>query len=299
MIKIPYCTAAEVRAAIDFPATGAPIEDSVIGEFILDAEEEIENLYHTKFGNVEDSGTADGDFSTTTFSDSGKSWTADEYVGYVVWIYGGTGSGQYREIASNTATKITVSPAFSTTPDATSAYRITKLGYKDETVDGSGIATQFTIFQPLISLNALTIDSVSVTPSYVYQYNESGRLELSSSAESSSFTDSTPQLVNMKYVYGVYPLPRPIKRLCVCIAAIKTLTAQIAGTYDDFTSVSLPAGFSASKGEPYMNIKSALDYLQAEAKGIVFGSVRGKDGGGALGDSYNNSGAHRPFTKFG
>ena len=295
---MPYCTAAEVRAAINFPDTGAPIDDTDIDVFIGDAEEEIENIYHTKFGNIEITGTATGNFSTTGFTDTGEAWTADQYIGYVVWIYGGTAIGDYREITDNTTDTLTVSPAFSTTPDATSKYRIVKLGYKDETVDGSGIKTQFIVFQPLISLNVLSIDNTSVTPANVYQYVESGRLELSSDAEVSSFLDTTPQLVNMKYVYGVSPLPRPIKRLCICIAGIKTLVSQIAGTYDDFTSVGLPAGFSASKGEPYMNIKAGLDYLQSEAKGIVYGSLQ-KGAAGAMTDSFNLHGAYRPFSLFG
>lgn len=292
---MPYCTAAEVRAAIKFPDTGAPVSDTVIEGFITDAEEEIEDIYKTKFGNVEDSGTADGDYSTTTFSDSSKSWTADDYIGYVVWIYGGTGEGQYREITDNDTTKLTVSPAFSTTPDGTSTYRITKLGYEDETVDGTGTNTQFVLKQPLVNLNALTVDSTSVTTSTVYTYKSSGRMVVGgTNCEVSYFADNNPQLVNVKYAYGVYPIPRIIKRLCVCIAGIRTLIAQIAGTYDDFTSVSLPAGFTASKGEPYMNIRAALDYLQSEAKGIVYGDMSD-----AMGSSLRRAPSYRPFTLFG
>lgn len=145
---MPYCSVADVKGAIDFPDTGAPISDADILEFILDSEEEIEKLYKTKFGVVEQSGTADGDFSTTTFSDSALAMTTDEYVGYVAWIYGGTNAGDYREITANDATKITVSPAFSAATDGTSTYRITKLGYEDETEDGTGTGTYFMRFQP-------------------------------------------------------------------------------------------------------------------------------------------------------
>ena len=290
-----YCTAAEVKAAIDFPTTGAPITDANITSFISEAEEEIENLYKTKFGNIEDSGTADGDYATTTLSDSTQAWTVDAYIGYVVWIYGGTGSGQYSEIQSNTADKLTFT-AVTTAPDATSTYRIVKLGYKDETVDGSGIDTQFVNYQPLINLNALTIDSTSVTPAYVYQYKDSGRLLLGTDdCEATHFASTTPQLVNMKYIYGVYPIPSIIKRLCVCIAGIKTLTSQIAGTYDDFTSVSLPGGLNASKGEPYMNIQNALNYLMGEAKGIVYGT----QSTGQVSGDFRQVPSYRPYVVFG
>ena len=149
----------------------------------------------------------------------------------------------------------------------------------------------------LINLNAVTIDDVEVTPSNIYQYKEECRLRLSQDAEVSWWADNEPQLVELKYVYGVYPLPRPIKRLCICIAGIKTLISQIAGTYDDFTSVSLPAGFNASKGEPYMNIKSALDYLQGEAMSITGSQTSSKGETGV--QAQRSFGVYRPFTLFG
>ena len=293
---MPYCTATEVKEAVNYPSTGAPVSDAVIEGFILDSQEEIENLYKTHFGNVEDSGTADGDYATTTFSDSTKAWTNDAYVGYVVWIYGGTGSGQYREISANDATKITVSPVFSTPPDATSTYRITKLGYISETVDGSGTDTQFTRKQPLISLNELTIDSTSVTPSYVYTYNSASKLLLGTAdVEAKFFTKTTPQLIDMKYVFGVYPMPRIIKRLCIDIAGIRTLISQIAGTYDDFTAVTLPGSVTGSKGEPYVNIQSSLNFLQGEARGKVYGT----QSTGQVSADFRTGSSYRPFVVFG
>ena len=289
-----FCTVQEVKDAINYPSDGSPIQDSVIEGFIKDSEDEIEDIYKTKFGNIEQSGTADGDYATTTLSDTSQTWTTDEYINYIVWIYGGTGSGQYSEIQSNTATKLTFN-AVTTAPDNTSTYRIIKLGYKDETVTGSGMREQFVGYQPLINLNSLTIDSTSVTPSYVYQYNYSGKLELSSDAEYSYFSNATPQLVNITYIYGVYPLPRIIKRLCICIAGVRTLTGQIAGTYDDFTSVTLPGGFTGSKGEPYTNIQASLNFLQGEARGIVYGT----QSTGQVSGDFRTQPSFRPYTIFG
>ena len=289
-----YCTAAEVKAAINYPTTG-PVSDANITVNIGYAEEEIENIYNTKFGNIDITGTADGDYATTTLSDSNQSYTADEYIGYVVWIYGGTNAGEYSEITANTTTKLTFAPALSAATDATSTFRIVKLGYKSETVDGTGIKEMFVNQQPLINLNTLTVDSTSVTPSAGYQYNASGKLELSTSAEVSYFANSNPQLVDLKYFYGVYPLPQVIKRLCICIAGIRTLTAQIAGTYDDFTSVSLPGGFTGSKGEPYTNIQASLNFLQGEARGIVYGT---QSTGQVRGDMRTLP-SYPPFTFFG
>lgn len=289
-----YCTVEQVKEAIDFPSDGAPISDTAINGFILDAEEEIENIYKTKFGDIGDNGVANGTFSSTTFSDSTKQWETNQWVGYVIWIYGGTGSGQYSEIQSNDDTTLTFN-AVATVPDSTSKYRIVKLGYKEETIDGTGTNEMFVNQQPLINVNSLVIDSTSVTPSNIYQYKDSGRLKLKSNAEVQFFSNREPQLVELKYIYGVYPLPRIIQRLAVCIAGIRTLTAQIAGTYDAFSSVTLPGGFSGNKGEPYTNIRSSLDYLQGEAKGIVYGTKSA----GQVSGNFRTEASYRPFALFG
>ena len=89
-------------------------------------------------------------------------------------------------------------------------------------------------------------------------------------------------------------MPLPIKRLCIIIAALKTLIAQISGTYDDWTSISMPLGVSGARGEPYQNIKSAVDYLQREARAIVYG-----DAGDQLGSSLNKNPVWRPHVMFG
>lgn len=259
-----FITVQEVKDVINFPTTGGPVADDAYERFILDAIDEVEKRWHTKFGFVEDSGTADGDFSTTTFSDSSKSWTVNDYENLVVWIYGGTGEGQYREIVSNTADKLTVSPAFSTTPDNTSTYRITRLGYKEETIDGSGKNFMFVAYQPLIILNELTIDGISVTPSYVFQYKESGKLLLSEEAEESQFKNNEWQQVNLKYIYGVYPGPRIVKRIIQLLAALRVTASKVSGSYTDFATVALPGGFSGSKGQPYINLKAGVEEIRNE-----------------------------------
>ena len=275
-----WVTATQVKAAINFPSTGAPLTDAQIEDFILDSQEEIEQLYNTRFGHVETNGTADGDYSTTTFSDSTQAWTESAYVGQVAWITGGTGIGQYREVSANDATKITVTPIFTTTPDATSTYKIVDLEYIDESVDGTGEKTQFTKHFPLINLNALTIDSTDITTTYVYQYKDAGELVLSSSAETRFFTDTYPQLIDLKYVFGVYPIPRIIQRLCILLAGMKTVAAKVSGSYSDFATVSLPGGISGSKGQPYVNLQAGIREMRLEVNNII-------------------DKVYRPFTLFG
>jgi hypothetical protein len=60
----------------------------------------------------------------STLTNSGKAWTVNSWTNYQIRIVSGTGAGQIRTIASNTATVITTSAAWTTQPDATSVYSI-------------------------------------------------------------------------------------------------------------------------------------------------------------------------------
>jgi hypothetical protein len=61
-------------------------------------------------------------FSATTIGNSGLARAVNGDVDGAVYIVRGTGAGQNRAIASNTATTFTISPAWATTPDATSVF---------------------------------------------------------------------------------------------------------------------------------------------------------------------------------
>lgn len=71
------------------------------------------------------SGTSSGSNTATTLNDTTQNWASAAYAGYAIEITGGLGSGQTRSISTNTATAITVTSAWTTTPDATSTYNIT------------------------------------------------------------------------------------------------------------------------------------------------------------------------------
>lgn len=70
-----------------------------------------------------DSGTATGG-STTTLTDSTKSWATDAFAYRLCHIIGGDGAGQVAVIASNTATTLTFTTALSVAVGAGSVYRI-------------------------------------------------------------------------------------------------------------------------------------------------------------------------------
>lgn len=67
--------------------------------------------------------------TTTTLTDSSRAWSDDAYSSnnpsMIVVLTGGTGAGQVRKIASNTATTLTIKgPQWAVTPDATTTYAI-------------------------------------------------------------------------------------------------------------------------------------------------------------------------------
>jgi hypothetical protein len=62
--------------------------------------------------------------TASTLVNSAKSWTTNQWSNSQVRIVSGTGAGQIRTISSNTATTLTVSANWTTTPDSTSAYSI-------------------------------------------------------------------------------------------------------------------------------------------------------------------------------
>ena len=71
-----------------------------------------------------DTGMAGATSTVNWLDDPAKSWPVNAFLNLVIEITGGTGAGQMRRIASNTATRITPDAAFGTAPDATSLYRI-------------------------------------------------------------------------------------------------------------------------------------------------------------------------------
>lgn len=62
--------------------------------------------------------------AASTITNGAKNWAVNQWTNYEIRITAGTGVGQYRTIASNTATVITVGVAWTTIPDATSQYEI-------------------------------------------------------------------------------------------------------------------------------------------------------------------------------
>jgi len=80
--------------------------------------------------SLTDSGTATGTQTSTTLQDTTQTWTVNAYTGYIVLLTGGTGSGQWRKVSSNTSDTLTVGNAWDTTPDGTTTYEIRANSHK-------------------------------------------------------------------------------------------------------------------------------------------------------------------------
>jgi len=73
-----------------------------------------------------DNGLATGG-GNNFLDDAGAGWSINQFTlggSAYIWIYEGTGAGQVRQIASNTATRITTTVNWAVNPDATSYYAI-------------------------------------------------------------------------------------------------------------------------------------------------------------------------------
>lgn len=102
----------------------------------------------------------------STITDSGQSWTTNEFAGLSIIITSGTGAGQTRVISSNTSTAITVSVAWTTNPDSTSVYSIEGGDTIDINKDDGQDVTGLALFQDKLvifkerSIWQLTFDSI-------------------------------------------------------------------------------------------------------------------------------------------
>jgi prepilin-type N-terminal cleavage/methylation domain-containing protein len=116
---------ADGRAAMDF--ISRELRSSSGGPVVSKTYEDDDTI---SFDRVEETGYSSGGNSSTTLNDTGKIWQAGMFAfsasaPYTVTIVAGTGLGQSRIIQQNTATQLTLSPAWGVTPDSTSYYIVT------------------------------------------------------------------------------------------------------------------------------------------------------------------------------
>lgn len=83
------------------------------------------------YGKI-DSGTSTGSNDSTTLNDTSKTWTVNMHANKTLITILGTGPGQIKKIASNTATALTLASGYTFNPsiDATTQYIICEEGYR-------------------------------------------------------------------------------------------------------------------------------------------------------------------------
>ena len=89
-------------------------------------------LWKPSTGSPADSGSITSGSTTSSWNDTTKAWTQDQWRGYVLRITSGANSGALQTILSNTATSINTG-AFSSTPATGDTYQI----LQTHTVDGT------------------------------------------------------------------------------------------------------------------------------------------------------------------
>lgn len=85
----------------------------------------------TRFGSVAQALTTASSGNATGIAVAGAGWVTNAFAGMQLDIVTGTGSGQRAIVASNTATAITITGSFSTTPDNTSQVVVNSGGAPD------------------------------------------------------------------------------------------------------------------------------------------------------------------------
>lgn len=101
--------------------------------------------------------------SATTFTDSSKAWATDEWRGYTLFVTSGTGAGQERVVASNSATVLTVANAFSPALDTTSRVALVAPPLRAGLVTaGANTTVDVSIAAPAVAANALSGQDVVI-----------------------------------------------------------------------------------------------------------------------------------------
>jgi hypothetical protein len=142
----------------------------------------------SKEGSME-SGTASAGSSTTTLI-TGKTWGTNAWANYQLRIIAGTGAGQVRLVASNTSNILTISVAWTITPDATSTYSIEG---NDDALYLLGNAA-VTLYKYSISANTWT----TITPTTA----RGGAMTSGGTAEWVSLIDACPPGTTNALGYG-------------------------------------------------------------------------------------------------
>jgi len=254
MMIMSYITVNDVKNCLNFDTT--TITDSIIQNAIDWAEDEVDRWTLTTYYPPEDSGSVTS-FTTTTLTDSNKDWEVNQWSGYIVYIYSGTGTGQLREILSNTENTLTINKDWDVDLDTTSKYFISYKNYIEEKYDATNTNSLILNKKPVVQIDYLKIGDTEISTNTIWLYSSSGLVLLSPTSELHYFRPTGSGYLNkcveIHYHYGVLPevvrgkltLTGTIKRFTTIIAALKCVTYWLGGSYTSISNFSMP-DFSAT-----------------------------------------------------
>lgn len=185
----PVTRAASLSIVADIGVGQGNLFSQISGESIADA-------FIRLGGNAAvQTGTSTGSNGAITLKDTGKSWATNAYVGGAVKITSGTGSGQVRRIASNSATELKLSSAWAAIPDNTSGYAIYENRCSDNKFinvrqEGSGTST-------FIDANP---DSVNTEVTQTSVQSVAGYLDDESCSSGNKFFGQSRALIHYSFV---------------------------------------------------------------------------------------------------
>ena len=226
-----------------------------------------------------DSGTATAG-STTTLTDSSKTWTTNQYAGYTVAITSGTGLGQYRTIASNTGTALTIQGTWTTPPAAGSVYSIrTATG-------GSGVIVSTTNTAVLTSYMTWTISGPSTTGVRSVQAQAVENGSVTTLATTSTLIDSSKTWTTNQYAgYVVVPTTGTLAGQARAIASNTSTTITLGAAPPAFTVTTWTSALAVGTGyiiipfvywtqaqNVYFPDSNAITGNTSYTSGIVFGT---------------------------
>lgn len=269
-----YCTPQDVYDACSL--TEEEVSAQAVTSFIRSAEQSADRETFTTYWIPLSFGVATSS-TDATLTDSTQEWTPNIFTNRIIWVYKGTGEGQVRRIESNTGTQITVDEDWEVSLDTTSRYRViynaSDAFVGDEPIDGNGQEYQYFDPYPIVAVHSLAINESIVSPAGYYLYKKIGKLHLRGNSPTRTFSRHHPQAVDIKYWYGVYPIPELVKRYTILMASLMTLASQMGGTFATPSTYSLPEG-SVTVGQAYINIKSTFDTMLNELEILMKHIVR-------------------------
>lgn len=199
--------------------------------------------------------------AASTLTDGAKAWPVNGWANCQVRIKSGTGAGQVRAIASNTATVLTVGTAWTTAPDATSVYVIE--GNDD--------------YLYLLGNNAVTLYRYTIsTNTWATLTPTAARAAAYGAGGTADWVDSTPEWQeNQAGVYGAHYSSTIIRQNGRYIYSFRGGGSSALDVYDIAANTWVSSVAYGGQNETFNAGSSAVDidgtiFLQKEASGRFF-----------------------------